>query len=122
MRKLTLVFASVLLLAAVAYAQATAISVRIAVDGVNTDITLNARQVRLMNRQLADVNAARVANAQAPVTMGPFLRSLVIDAFKGQETQAESHEQAEACAAYLALGAVARNAIDTQLGGKSPCR
>lgn len=122
MRTLTLsVLASVLLAVALS-AQSSAISFRLSVDGVNTDTTLTARQVVLMNRRLSDFNAARVANGQSTVTMGVFLRGLIVQAFKGEESQAEAHEQAEACAAYLALTNAKRAAIDAELGGKSPCR
>ena len=125
MRKLTLaLLASVLLLAAEPVAQVAAISFRVTVDGVNTDSgAFTAKQVRLMNRSLTDFNAARTANGQATITMGVYLRGIIANALREQvETPSESHEQAEACAAYLALGAAARNAIDAQLGNKSPCR
>lgn len=122
MKTLALALA-LLLLSAVVYAQSTAIQVNIVVDGVTTTLgPLKARQVALMNRRLTDFNAARTANGQAAVTMGVFLRGLIVQSFKGEETQAEAHEQAEACAAYLALTQAKKNAIDAELGGKSPCR
>lgn len=122
MKRLTIAALAVLLLASVVYTQATAISIRVTVDGVNTDITFTARQVALLNRQLMDFNAARTASGQSTVTMGVFLRGFIFNALRAEEQQAEAHEQAEACAAYQALSAANQNAIKTALGGKSPCR
>lgn len=123
MRKLTpILLASVLLFAAVAYAQSNTITVRVTVDGAHTSVDLTARQVRLLNRQLADANISRVANEQAVLTMGDYLLAGIRQRIREDEQQAESHEQAEACAAFAKLTAAKRNAILAELEGKAPCR
>lgn len=123
MKKFTLAVALILSLCTLAvYAQATAITIRTTVDGVNTDFALTARQVALMNRRHTDFNASRAASGQPTVTVGVFLRGLIVQALRGEEDQAEAHEQAESCAAYAALTNAKRQAILAELGGKSPCR
>jgi hypothetical protein len=106
--------------------QVAAISIRVTVDGVNTDTpAFTARQVALMNRRLADFNAQRTANGQATVTMGVYLRGFIVQHLRDyEEIPAEANEQAEACAALMALTPAARA---TELArpvwnGKSPCR
>jgi hypothetical protein len=105
------------------FAQATAITIRVIVDGVNTDLVLSAKEVAAMNRQLAAVNAQRVANGQNAITMGVFLRALIKDKGTQPEVdQVDAHEQAEACQAYKGLSTANQNAIKAALGDKSPCR
>lgn len=90
--------------------------------GTPETITLSPRQKNLLLRRLADLNASRTANGQGAVSAEQMVKALIIAAVRGEETQAEAHEQAEACAAYLKLTQAKQDAIKAELGGKSPCR
>lgn len=120
MTRLTLSLLCVLLLSAVPSSQATG---SIVLDFGNAQtISVTAVQRAKLQRLLDDSNAARVANGQSAQTMEQWLRTLLLETIQQQIRQAESHEQAEACAAYQGLSTANQNAIKTALGGKSPCR
>lgn len=124
MKRIILGILGALLLATAVYTQASAISIRVTVDGVNSDATLTTRQVALMNRALTDFNAGRTANGQAAVTMGTFLRGVITAALRDQvEGPAEANEQAEACAIHMARTPAQRATIEAaSFGGKNPCK
>ncbi len=124
MKKLSLITLSVLLLAGLAYAQATAIQVNIVVDGVTTTLgPLSARQTAMLNRRWSESNAQRTANGQPTQTMGVYLKQFIVTAFQSESDQAESMEQAEACAIHMAKTPAQRATIEAaNFGGKSPCR
>ena len=86
-------------------------------------LNLNAANKAMLTRLMTRENARRAAQSPPLValTLGEFVRDLIVDMVRGYKVQSAGQDHVDACVAFKALSAAAQAAIVTQVGGTSPC-